>query len=89
MARVLRSALDAEREAEAAAADAADREADAALWRRIHTLHTGELEHLAIAAAEADLALTPLMRAAIAAAFVAGLAASAAWPWWFAPGVTQ
>lgn len=89
MARVLRSALDAEREAQAAAADAADREADAALWRRIHTLHTGELEHPAVAAAEADLAPTPLMRAAVAAVFAAALAASYVWPWWFAPGVTQ
>ncbi|WP_164964287.1 hypothetical protein [Rubrivivax sp. JA1026] len=89
MARVLRSALDPDREAQALAADAADRESDAALWRRLHSMPTGELEHdhPAVRQAEEDCAIGPLGRAAIAAALVLAIAASAAWPWGFATGV--
>lgn len=89
MAGLLRSALDAEREAQALAADAADREADAALWRRLHRIPAVELEHEhpAVRQAEDDCAIGPLGRAAVAAALVLGIAASAAWPWGFALGV--
>lgn len=89
MAGLLRSALDAEREAQALAADAADREADAALWRRLHHIPVVELEqdHPAVRQADEDCAIGPLGRAAVAAALVLALAASAVWPWGFATGI--
>lgn len=89
MAHLLRSALDADREAQALAADAADRDADAALWRRLHSIPVVELEHEhpAVRQADEDVRIGPLGRAGIAAIVVLALAASAVWPWGFATGI--